>query len=268
MVVKKKIVLLGDGAVGKTSLIARFVLNKFGEKYIQTIGVRVSKKTVTLNRDGDRVDVDLMIWDILGQRGFERVKTISLEGTQGALLVCDLTRRKTLESIETYWYPLLVERAGEVPVILLANKRDLPGWKMNEEDIKKVASSIDAPYFLTSAKTGEHVNEAFHMIAERCIYQSAFGKIKSVPDEIKSLKDVVDYIMEDFSKSYGDVEDAMPILRHQIKLIGMDIEHPRYEQVKELIDRLYLVELDFLGREGAQRNRMARYTILRKVAQL
>ncbi len=265
MVVKKKIVLLGDGAVGKTSLIARFVLNKFDEKYIQTIGVRVSKKTVMVDTGKEKVDVDLMIWDILGQRGFERVKTLSLEGTQGALLVCDLTRMKTLESIEDYWYPMLLDRAGEIPVVLLANKRDLPNWEISEEDVKRVASQINAPYFLTSAKTGEHVDEAFHMIAERCIHHHAERKIEVELGKIKTLKDVVDYIMEDFSKSYGSVEDAMPILRHQIKMIGMDVEHPKYEEVKELIDRLYSVEVDFLGREKAQRNRIARYSILRKV---
>ncbi len=266
MNVKKKVVLLGDYAVGKTSLIARFVLNKFDEKYIQTIGVRVSKKTVSVKKNGKDVNVDLLIWDVLGQKGFERVKTLSLEGTQGALLVCDLTRRKTLENVEKYWYPLLLERAGDVPIVLLSNKSDLPNWEMNKENVKSIAEMLNAPYFITSAKTGEHVNESFKMIAEQCLIKESSEKRPLQEIEIKTLADVVDYIMEDFSKTYGSVEDAMPILRHQISQIGMDVEHPKFEEVKELINRLYSIEVDFLGEDKAKRNRGERYGMLLKVA--
>ncbi len=266
MSLKKKIVLLGDSAVGKTSLIARFVLNKFDEKYIQTIGVRVSKKTVSVKKDEKNVDVDLLIWDVLGQPGFERVKTLSLKGTQGALLVCDVTRRKTLKSLENYWYPLLLERAGEVPIVILANKSDLPSWEMREEDVRRIAEMLNAPYFITSAKTGAHVNESFRMIAERCLIEGTSGRKMLEETEIKNLADVVDYIMEDFSKAYGSVEDAMPILRHQIKLIGMDVEHPKFEEVKELINRLYSIEIDFFGEEKAKRNKGKIYGMLLKIA--
>ena len=266
MNVKKKIVLLGDGAVGKTSLIARFVLNKFSDKYIQTIGVRVSKKTVSLKNNGEDIAVDLLIWDVLGQRGFERVKNISLEGTQGALLVCDVTRGKTLESLENYWYPLLTDRTGKVPIVILANKSDLPNWEIKEEELRRVANSLNAPYFITSAKTGEHVNESFRMIAERCLEEGFSEKRNVKKIEIRNLADVVDYIMEDFSKAYGSVEDAMPILRHQIELIGMDVEHPTFEEVKELINKLYPIEADFLGEEKADRNRVMRHSMLLKIA--
>ena len=265
MVVKRKVVLLGDGAVGKTSLISRFVLNKFDEKYIMTIGVRVSKKKIEIVKDGKRDEVDLIIWDVLGQSGFDRVKKLSLQGTQAALLVCDLTRRETLKNLEEYWYNLIKKSIGNVPVIVLANKKDLPNWEFDEGDVKKVAERLKSPYFLTSAKTGEFVNESFRMIAEMSVSSQNGILIEDEWIRVKNLKDVVDFIMEDFSKTYGSVEDAMPILRHQITMANLDVENPKVENVEKFINQLYTTEKDFLGNEKAKENKLKRMEVLRKL---
>ncbi|HLE46260.1 MAG TPA: Rab family GTPase, partial [Thermoplasmata archaeon] len=99
---KMKICLVGEAAVGKTSLIRRFVLDDFDDKYIQTLGTKVSKKELTLPSSvGDsELKVDMTIWDIMGQKGFrELLKDAYFYGAHGALAVCDVTRRGTLEDL-------------------------------------------------------------------------------------------------------------------------------------------------------------------------
>ena len=220
---------------------------------------------MNVERENGKKEVNLLIWDVLGQKGFEGVKKLALDGTQGALLVCDLTRKSTLENLENYWYKLIVDNIGNIPVIILANKKDLPNWEFGEDDVKKFAEKINAPYFLTSAKTGEFVNESFKMIAEMCLTTEIKLMVGDEEIRIHNLKDVVDFIMKDFSLAYGSVEDAMPIIRHQIKLVNLDIEKLRAEDIEKLINRLYLTEKDFLGMEKAKENKMKRLRVLRKL---
>ncbi|MCX8174398.1 MAG: GTP-binding protein [Thermoplasmata archaeon] len=155
----KKIALLGEGAVGKTALIQRFVYNTFNETYIQTIGARISKKSVMFGED----EVILIIWDILGQRYHDDLHKGHYSGTEGALFVFDLTRRDTFEKLEP-WMTSLQNTVGKVPSILLANKSDLPDWQVSLEEIESFATARGMPYFITSAKTGANVNEAFTQI--------------------------------------------------------------------------------------------------------
>ena len=100
--ISKKICLLGDFAVGKTSLVRRFVYALFDDKYISTIGVKVSRKTVALPREDEVVELTLMLWDLAGSEEFAGIQSSYLHGTTGALLVCDLTRGNTLSSLKKY----------------------------------------------------------------------------------------------------------------------------------------------------------------------
>src|SRR3972149_6589742 len=91
--VKAKICLVGDVAVGKTSLIKRFVHDQFEDRYISTLGAKVSKKEIVIQGNGAAVDVDMTIWDIMGEKGFrELLKEAYFHGAQGVLAVCDVTR--------------------------------------------------------------------------------------------------------------------------------------------------------------------------------
>ncbi|MEM3395719.1 MAG: Rab family GTPase [Thermoplasmata archaeon] len=157
----KKIALLGEGAVGKTALIQRFVYNTFNETYIQTIGARISKKSVMVGED----EIILIIWDILGQRYHDELHKGHYSGTEGALFVFDITRRETFEKLES-WISSLNNAVGKVPAILLANKSDLPSWQVSLEEIENFATTKGMPYFITSAKTGVNVNEAFTRMGE------------------------------------------------------------------------------------------------------
>jgi small GTP-binding protein len=150
-----KICLLGDGAVGKTSLVRRYVFDVFNDKYLTSFGTKVSKKSVEI---GD-AKVDLMIWDILGQKTYETLHQAYYRGAAGALVVCDLTRPETIESL-VGWLESFRQVAGGVPVLLLANKADLDR-KIDAERLEEFGRSQGCDLLETSAKTGQNVEEAF-----------------------------------------------------------------------------------------------------------
>jgi len=156
----KKICLLGDGEVGKTSLIRRYVLDLFDDQYIQTFGAKVSKKVLDL----EDVNLTLMIWDVLGQKTQKALHSTYYAGANGALLVCDMTRPETFEHLK-HWSADLLEVSGEIPVIILGNKCDLE-MKIDPLDLEDFAATLGCPMMLTSAKTGQGVQEAFQALGE------------------------------------------------------------------------------------------------------
>ncbi len=166
---KSKICLVGEKAVGKTSLIRRYVLNMFDEQYVTTIGTRVSKKEarVFLPERDILVDVDMQIWDIMGEKGFrELLKEAYFYGANGILAVADLTRRKTLDDVDD-WIDGIEQIVGQVPLMIAVNKGDLvSAAQYGEKDVEQVARAFECPYLMTSAKSGENVEEAFRRISQ------------------------------------------------------------------------------------------------------
>jgi hypothetical protein len=154
--IQKKVCMLGAFAVGKTSLVSRFVTSIFSEKYLTTVGVKIEKKSVSMS---DR-DVDLVLWDISGQDEFQTVQQSYLRGSAGYLLVIDGTRRATLDTAATLQQ--MAERAaGSVPFVVVLNKSDLASeWQVDERGIRKFAEH-GWPIVRTSAKSGEGVEETF-----------------------------------------------------------------------------------------------------------
>src|SRR5213594_4187657 len=166
---KVKVCLVGEAAVGKTSLIRRFVLEDFDDKYIQTLGTKVSKKELTVPHvDGEAVKVDMTIWDIMGQKGFrELLKEAYFYGAKGVIAVCDVTRKTTLDDLDD-WIEGVYSVTGKVPIQFLANKWDLRDRaEFGEAEIEQVTRAYGAPFSLTSAKTGENVEPSFTSLAER-----------------------------------------------------------------------------------------------------
>ncbi len=166
---KYKICLIGENAVGKTSLIQRFVHNEFSDHYLTTIGTKISKKDVVItypNRDR-KVDITMMIWDIMGQKGFRPILSHSyFHMAKGGIAVCDLTRPHTLDEI-TGWIESMFEITGKIPVIICANKADLKDQAaFGEAQVKQATEAFDAPYFYSSAKTGENVEAVFRSLGE------------------------------------------------------------------------------------------------------
>ena len=181
---KVKVCLVGEAAVGKTSLIRRFVLDNFDDKYIQTLGTKVSKKEMSAT-DVDptgNLKIDMTIWDIMGQKGFrELLKEAYFYGAKGILAVCDGTRKKTLEDLDD-WIEGVYSVTGKIPIEFLANKVDLQEQvQVTEDDLIQAARAYDSPFHFTSAKTGVSVELAFQSLAERIAKERFVRRL--VPDE-------------------------------------------------------------------------------------
>ena len=165
---KSKVCLVGDKGVGKTSLIRRFVTNMFEEHYITTIGTRVSKKEfhVSAPERDLQVDLVLMIWDIMGEKGFrELLKDAYFYGANGILAVADFTRRRTLDDLDD-WIDGVEPLIGKVPVLIVVNKADLTSSaQFVERDVAQFAKAYGSDFLLTSAKTGGQVESAFARLA-------------------------------------------------------------------------------------------------------
>lgn len=158
--IQKKICMLGGFAVGKTSLVSRFVSSIFSDKYHTTVGVKIDKKQVSV----DGRDMTLMLWDIYGQDDFQTVQPAQLRGMAGYLLVIDGTRRATLE-VARQLQQKAAATVGPVPFLVLLNKADLADqWEIDEQAFFKLAEE-GWRVVKTSARTGEGVEDAFLKLA-------------------------------------------------------------------------------------------------------
>ncbi len=155
-----KIVLLGDPGVGKSSLITRFVHNRFQASYLMTIGVDILSKQLFVGKD----EVLFLISDIGGQERFASVREKFYRGARGCFLVFDLTRNNTLNSVKA-WKKGLESVEEDVIYFLIGNKADLKEQSaVSQESIDAIIEELNLPkesFFITSAKTGEKVEEAF-----------------------------------------------------------------------------------------------------------
>lgn len=169
----KKVCLLGDFAVGKTSLVRRLVHSIFEDKYLATIGVKVSRKSITLSGERGAVEMNLMLWDLAGSEEFTRMRASYLRGAAGAVLVCDLTRAETLPALSVY-INALRDINSQVALIIAANKCDLEDqWQLPLREIEDFAANLGTPFYLTSAKEGTAVTTLFEHLCMLILQQAA-----------------------------------------------------------------------------------------------
>jgi small GTP-binding protein len=159
--IAKKVLLVGNFGVGKTSLIRRFVLNEFSEDYISTIGVRVSSKIVHINNQ----EIKLLIWDVAGTNEDEKVPKAYFLGASAAMYVFDLSRIETYNNLEQQ-INSVKELSGLKNVVLVGNKKDLVKSSEINEIKNKLPFSID---LITSAKENENVEDAFIALANQSL---------------------------------------------------------------------------------------------------
>ncbi len=269
MVTRKKIVLLGDSAVGKTSLIRRYVFDRFEDSYISTIGTKVTLKELSIQTEKKDVDLTFMIWDLIGREGYHSLHARSFEGVQGAILVADLTRKETLASLERYWIPSLFKVVDNVPLVFACNKSDLfDEYEFDFEDLAEVASRYNPGHeailpewlgtsFSTSAKEGNKVEEAFESLGRLMLSaQKREDPVKDLYERLIATHThrtsdkttpigALDAIVVDFCDGFEDYRLAMPILRQEIIRAGIDVRNPSKEGILKVVEYLAEAESEF-----------------------
>src|SRR2546428_7978476 len=177
---KSKVVLLGDGGVGKTSLVRRFVVDQYSDDYITTVGTKVSKRSLNLGSPLAEVEMVLQIWDVLGQKGYSGVQETAIKGAQGGLLVYDATNDESRRALEEYWIPAVWRLTGRIPMVFVGNKSDLVADRVwSEEYLYFLSQKYTCPGILTSAKTGDPVEPAFQALGEQ-ILRAAGHSVKRI----------------------------------------------------------------------------------------
>lgn len=170
--ISKKICMIGDFSVGKTSLIRRFVDRQFSDKYLSTVGVKISRKAVEVPGEaGESKDLQLLIWDIEGQTKFKAIAPSYLLGAKGAIIVADVSRPETIESLPDHIKLFLSVNQKGFTIVAL-NKFDL----IDSEKMEKILQANQFKekeqvlgVFPTSAKTGANVDQIFADLAAKMI---------------------------------------------------------------------------------------------------
>lgn len=182
----RKICLLGDFAVGKTSLVSRYVHNVFSDRYLTTVGVKIDTRIIELSQIHGKLNsqlstelvgagatgaairsIKLVLWDLAGAANLSAPARAYIQGAHGFLAVCDGTRRATLNTALTLLNSAR-EQIGTRPAVLLVNKQDLhESWEVDQDSLDSARSRV-ANVLATSAKSGANVDRAFRLLAELC----------------------------------------------------------------------------------------------------
>jgi len=163
-----KLILGGDGAVGKTSMVHRYVENEFATDYKSTIGTSIMKKECTFQELDSTVR--FIIWDLAGQAQFKRVRQSYLTNAEAGILVYDVTNRSSFENIDKNWYREIKKASPDIALILVGNKIDLESKRVvSRDEGEELAQNLTLTYVETSAKTGENIDDAFKMLALQII---------------------------------------------------------------------------------------------------
>jgi small GTP-binding protein len=279
MVLRKKIVIIGDSAVGKTSLIRRYVFNEFQDSYITTIGSKVTTKECIIKRPHHSVDITFVIWDLIGREGYKGIHARTFAGASGAILVGDLTRKETFENLERYWIPLLLKVVDNVPLIFACNKSDLKGkCEFDPEDIIEIADRYNghidgilprglATSYSTSAKTGSNVESTFESIGHLLV--SSFDSQDPVKKLYENLIALGIHRSSDKNTPVGALDSiivvSMLILRQEIARSGLDVNNPTKEGVLKVVEYLAEAENEFKEEKEVLSNLEKRLDWARKI---
>uniref|UniRef100_A0A0G4GE03 Uncharacterized protein n=1 Tax=Chromera velia CCMP2878 TaxID=1169474 RepID=A0A0G4GE03_9ALVE len=169
---KFKFIFVGDGAVGKTSLIARFVYDSFDEAYVATIGMDLISKRIHV----DDKPVRLQLWDTAGQERFRALIPSYFRDANVSVIVYDVVDRRSFEATSSWAEEVRRERGDEILIALVGNKIDLVDMRqVSYEEGQAQAEQLNATFFEASAKTGQNVKELFRAMAKRLLEEGVEG---------------------------------------------------------------------------------------------
>jgi small GTP-binding protein len=162
--IQKKICMVGTFGVGKTSLVARYVAGKFSDKYLTSVGVKISRKELVVGGE----NVNLLLWDMAGEDKLTQINPTQLRGASGYILVADGCQASTFEAL-FYLQKRVKATLGDVPFTCVINKVDLRDqWEVNEASFARLRE-LGWTFLLSSAKNGEGVEELFQGLGERIL---------------------------------------------------------------------------------------------------
>ena len=162
-----KIILIGDSGVGKTNIMSKFLKNQFMEESKATIGVEFGSKL--FNHEGHKIKAQ--IWDTAGQEKYKAITGAYYKGSKGALVVYDITQKKTFENIEKWVNDLKVAGDPKITIILIGNKSDLEDKRQVLKDQgEEKARSFGCAFLETSAYSGDNIDKAFNLMIKE-IYE-------------------------------------------------------------------------------------------------
>ncbi|MFX0065164.1 MAG: GTP-binding protein [Candidatus Hermodarchaeota archaeon] len=219
-----KIILIGDGGVGKTSLIRRFIDRKFEAHYLMTIGTNFHMKDIKL----ENTLVKLQIWDFAGQQWHKFIQGSFYRGTAGAIVMFDLTRTETFNPSIINWLDVMQKSTGRLPIVLTGNKVDLTDEiEVMKSDAVAFASKLACPYVETSAKTGENVDVAFQKLINSILRSKGIqGTFEPEKDRLMELSELTSSrtaeIMR-FDNKWGVKPEQAKILEELEKLLNQTI---------------------------------------------
>jgi 50S ribosomal subunit-associated GTPase HflX len=189
------------------------------------------------------INLRMMIWDILGQKEYSKIRSASLSGAQGLILVGDLSRPETIKSLQDFWLKEVQAQVGGIPTVVVGNKVDLAEKNsMTAAVVEAMGQRLGYPTLLTSAKTGANVEEIFNTLGDLLVADLVGAPAKTREKPPQSLAEVADFIIQDFCAQYGDLEKAMLIVQHQFEDAGVDIRKPQKEAVLQALDGLAKAE--------------------------
>lgn len=177
-----KIVLIGDSFVGKTNIMSKYLMNEFHEDSKATVGVEFGAKKF----DIEGKSVKAQIWDTAGQERYKSITTTYYKGAKGALIVYDITRKETFDSVDRWISELLNSGDKNMTMLLIGNKCDLDNQRqVTKEQGEEKAKAFKVAFLETSASSGENLDVAFEMIMKE-----VYSKCKNELDEEDRMEEM------------------------------------------------------------------------------
>lgn len=216
-----KLVLVGEGAVGKTSIRQKYMGKSFSGEYLKTIGADFSSKVIEMKDINDEpIKSIFQIWDLAGQVTFKEVRAAFYGGCQGVLLVFDLTRKNTMDKLKDWILEAAKNAGGTIKAFyLIGNKSDLPNREIKSEEGLEFAKYLNeklkfpVPYIETSAKTGENIDYLFENFCRIFLISEGLEipKIPKQAEQIPETAEEVEELTEEVEELTEDV-DQFPVL--------------------------------------------------------